>query len=106
LQIGEKLNFNPLNEKSNSIERRFWEMYKDKYFKTVVRRLLKYEKALIGIACFNEGEEVNGSFDEPGSAKEAREALGKAICKQVLNHIRKEEIKCRLKQTSSKKQES
>lgn len=29
------------------------------------------------IACWQDGEEVNGSFDEPGSAEEARKALAK-----------------------------
>ena len=39
--------------------------------------ITKLREALDKIASWNEGDEVDGSFDEPGSAAIAREALGK-----------------------------
>lgn len=38
-------------------------------------RIEELEKALNLIASWGEGDEVNGSFDEPGSASIARDAL-------------------------------
>jgi len=46
------------------------------------KKISKYEKALISIACFGDGDEVSGHFDEPGAAREARKALGKKKCEQ------------------------
>ena len=42
---------------------------------TLEHRAKLLTDALDKIACWNEGEEVTGSFDEPCSAKTAREAL-------------------------------
>jgi hypothetical protein len=36
---------------------------------------LRYGKALNQIACYFDGDEIDGSFDEPGSARIARTAL-------------------------------
>lgn len=51
----------------------------------MVNRLKKYEDALIGLADFNCGDEVNSTyFEEPGSSQIARDILGKRICNQYL----------------------
>lgn len=53
-------------------------------YTTMERLIKKYENALISIASFSDGAIVSGRFDEPGSAEEARKALGKVICKICL----------------------
>ena len=40
-----------------------------------LRQLERFRVALMDIACLSEGDDVDGSFDEPGSAQAAREAL-------------------------------
>lgn len=42
---------------------------------TAARRIRVYAEALERIACLSEGERVHGGFDEPASARIAREAL-------------------------------
>lgn len=51
---------------------------KDAELATLRERVRVYENALNEIASWGEGEKVTGRFDEPHSAKKAREALGKA----------------------------
>ena len=48
----------------------------------VAKTITRYEKALIDIASFDEGDDPH-CMDEPGSAFVAREALGKRLCKAL-----------------------
>ncbi len=56
-------------------------------YKSLENKIEKYEKVLIAIASFEEGE-ISSRMDEPGSAEIARKALGKRLCKKLLKEAK------------------
>jgi hypothetical protein len=47
----------------------------ERYLRGAEQLVARYASALVSIACLGDGPVVHGGFDEPGSARLAREAL-------------------------------